>query len=282
MTEKLTDRALIETLPNWGVLVLESHHSPQFTMDWRTHKFLKVVYVLRGFGDFFIGDDAWRFAAGDVIVVPPQTPNRIVDDPAAASSLYVCCLSTSLFGFDLGLIPNIEAQHVRGDGHFANRVATLMRRMVYTQERRGAHCALSMVADAMQLTQRIVEPKWSPQRNRLGKTRSTELAVDEAMMAQYVESLKTDFFETSTIDAAAANLGMPRRTFTKLFSQATGETWLEHVRRLAIDHAKQRLKETSLPIASVAFECGFNDLSTFYRQFKRQVGRSPAAYRSDK
>ena len=72
---------------------------------------------------------------------------------------------------------------------------------------------------------------------------------------------------------------MPRRTFTKLFAEETGTTWLRRVRELAIGHAKTRLRSSDLPIASVAFECGFNDLSTFYRQFKSQVGVSPAAYR---
>ncbi len=91
--KKLTDRALPERLPTWGVLVLESHHSPEFTMDWRTHPFVKVVYVLSGKGMFHLGNQTEHFSTGDVIVVAPGTRNRIEDDPSSASSLYVCCIA---------------------------------------------------------------------------------------------------------------------------------------------------------------------------------------------
>ncbi|MEM6474364.1 MAG: AraC family transcriptional regulator, partial [Planctomycetota bacterium] len=82
-----------------------------------------------------------------------------------------------------------------------------------------------------------------------------------------------------TIDDAAGSIGLSRRAFTSLFQKLTGTTWLVYVRRLAINHAKHQLAQTELSIASVAFEAGFNDLSTFYRQFKSQVGMSPKQYR---
>jgi AraC family L-rhamnose operon regulatory protein RhaS len=98
-------------------------------------------------------------------------------------------------------------------------------------------------------------------------------------MEDYVARLAMEFYEASTIDAAATSIGMSRRTFTKLFQEVTGSTWLAHVRKLAINHARHQLAQTNLSIASVAFECGFNDLSTFYRQFKSQVGVAPKSYR---
>ncbi len=62
---------------------------------------------------------------------------------------------------------------------------------------------------------------------------------DRQLMADYVQSLENEFFEATTIDDAAELLGMSRRTFTKLFTEQTGHTWLQFVRGLAINHAKQ-------------------------------------------
>jgi hypothetical protein len=134
MKPPLTDRALQEQLPSWGVLVLESHHSPEFTMEWRTHPFVKVVYVLRGSGSFFLGKKEESFADGDVIVVPPGTRNRIVDDPTSAASLYVCCVARSLMRFDPNLVAQLPCRVLRREGHFANRVASVFRRMVHDQQ----------------------------------------------------------------------------------------------------------------------------------------------------
>ena len=121
MKRKLTDQALPERLPTWGVLVLESHHSPEFTMEWRTHPFVKVVYVLSGKGTFHLGQRTEPFSTGDVIVVAPGTRNRIEDDPGSAPSLYVCCIAKSLLRFDSDAVDWLATRVIRGDGHFANR-----------------------------------------------------------------------------------------------------------------------------------------------------------------
>ena len=274
MGQKLTDRALPERLPRWGVLVLESHHSSEFTMEWRTHPFYKLVYVLSGKGKFFLGREAADFAAGDVIVVRPGTRNKIEDDPASASSLYVCCVAESLLSFDPQLSKQLTTRLFQRDGHFANRVASILRRMVHAQDSDSPSRSVAMVAEAMKLVHAVCERSQKTKRNE------KEGGDDRVVIKRYVDSLPSHFFDESSIDAAADQLGIARRTFTQLFIDITGETWLNHTRRLAVEHAQRRLRQTNLPITSVAFECGFNDLSTFYRQFKKQCGMAPGAYRA--
>jgi AraC family L-rhamnose operon regulatory protein RhaS len=271
MAKRLTDRALDEELPEWGVLVLESHHSPQFTMEWRTHSFIKVVYVLRGVGEFYLDDKSIEFQTADVVVVPAGTKNRIVD--SSASSLYVCCIAPHLFQFDKGLIPLMEQQLIQNDRRFTTRAASLMRRMVHTQRTATGLTSVGMVTDAMRLIQLVLERvRRTPKHPRESDDRST--------VRRYIQSLPDRFFEEESIDTTCHRLGIPRRTFTQIFAELAGETWLAYVRRLAIEHATRQLKETTLPVTSIAFECGFNDLSTFYRQFKKQTGRSPTEFRS--
>ncbi len=274
MRKPLTDRALAEKLPSWGVLVLESHHSPQFTMEWRTHSFVKIVFVLNGKGTFHIGRQKTSFQAGDVVVVPPRTRNRIEDDPTSAASLYIGCVSASLLKFDPWIIGHLPTGQISVGAQVANRVASTLRRMVYSQDREPAIRSVAMVADAMRLIQ-LIQQTAAHTTIRSGD----QYASNRQAIHDYVQTLKSEFFEATTIDHAAASLDLPRRSFTKLFAEETGQTWLQFVRELAISYAKERLRTTEVPIPSVAFECGFNDLSTFYRQFKTQVGMSPAKYR---
>ena len=274
MATRLTRRALPEDLPEWGVLLLESHHDPAFTMEWRTHPFHKWIYVLRGRGRFLLHRREFFFSAGDVIAVPAGTPNRIVDLPGAASSLYVCCVADQLLSFDRSLRGRLPAGPLAPDGHFANRVAALMRRLAFAQSRATPTRPIGMVADALRMVQLATEHEGSS-----APTPVARRSPERQAMVDYVRRLRADFFEATTLDDAAAGLGMSRRTFTRLFAETTGISWLRFVRDLAIDHARERLRGSDLPIASVAFECGFNDLSTFYRHFKQRCGRSPAAYR---
>ena len=274
MDLSLTDRALPEQLPEWGVLVLESHHSSKFVMEWRTHSFVKIVYVLSGRGTFFIGKKEHLFTAGDVIVVPPGTRNRIVDDPVCASSLYVCCLARRVLRFDVSLIMQLPCGVLTRGGAVAHRVESVVRRMVHTQQSTTRMRPIAMMTDALKLIQMIIEKSRETQRIAKGSTEYRRL------IQQYIDSLPNRFFEETSIDAAADQLDIPRRTFTKLFAEIAGDTWLRYLRRLAIEHAQHRLRDTKIPITSIAFECGFNDLSTFYRQFNRYSGMSPGEYRA--
>ena len=271
---QLTDRALPENLPPWGVLVLESHHSAQFAMNWRTHEFVKIVYVWKGRGEFHIGDEIHSFDANDVIIVPPRTRNRIVDETSAVPSLYICCISTELFSFEPNLLQSLKVRLHHHRHGFTHRITSLLRGLIHSQQKPVATTSITMVADALRLLQLVLELEAKPQAKHQSNGN------ERAVMQRYISELPEHFFEESSIESTSQRLGIPRRTFTQLFHELTGETWLAHTRRLAVEHAQVRLSHTDLPITSIAFECGFRDLSTFYRQFKKLSGMSPGEYRS--
>lgn len=294
MKPKLTRRPLDENLPNWGVLLLESHHDVGFSMQPRTHSFLKILYVLQGSGSLVFENSRESFEAGDCLFIPPATANWIEDDPSAASSLYICCVATSLLAFDSTLLSRFPTGKLKSDRYVANRVASHLRRLAYAQGTHQEHRPLNMVTETMRLVQVICDQLgWQQKQPATNddstKTKSsrTKKASDTASLSEaqrtvierYTRWLDERFFEATTIDAAAASVDLSRRAFTRAFNLHTGETWLHYVRRLAVDHAMRLLTETERPIAAIAFECGFNDLSTFYRQFKTRTKMSPADYR---
>lgn len=263
-TTELTRRAQPEHLPSWGVAVLESHHAADFVMEWRSHPFLKLVYALAGEGEVQFAGSSIPFTPGDLILVPSGTKNRVVDRPGRPASLYVLCLAPAALTFDDRLATELQTRPYAVRDTPQATVQSAFRRLIY-QERRPQPDSLAMLIEALRLIRLVAHP--------------TPADSDTAAMSRYVRYLDEHFYEATTLDAAADRLGVSRRAFTKRFRELTGKTWLDYVRGRAIEHAMALLREDEASIASIAFECGFDDLSSFYRAFKRHAGAPPAAWR---
>ena len=275
LSPSLTNRALEETLPSWGVLILESHHGPEFEMEFRVHDFIKVLYVISGNGNVHVGEESYEVAPRDIVVVLPGRKNRVEDSPNAPISCYVLCVHRSLMAFDTDSIASLPLGLQPRQAHFAQRIERRLRRLLFQQMQSSPLTPLAMVSNGLETLSLIAN-------HRVHKAEgitdlSQEPGVDE--MVAYIRHLDTHFFEATTIDEASSSIGIPRRRFTQLFRGITGQTWLNYVQELRVDHACRLLENTDRPITSIAFECGFAELSTFYRAFRKMRDVTPSAWR---
>lgn len=75
-------------------------------------------------------------------------------------------------------------------------------------------------------------------------------------------------------------LGTNKNTLSEAVKAVTGKSPMEYIRTMKIEEARRLLgNHPELTIESVAYSCGFNIPSTFYRLFKKEYGISPSAYR---
>lgn len=70
--------------------------------------------------------------------------------------------------------------------------------------------------------------------------------------------------------------------FHRIFRGITGEPLMEHVRRLRLERAAQRLKSTDRPVTDIAFEAGYETHEAFTRAFRTMFGDSPTGYRDSR
>lgn len=68
--------------------------------------------------------------------------------------------------------------------------------------------------------------------------------------------------------------------FLRCFEELTGATPRQYLLRMRLRNAAVRLKQGSVRIVDIAFDCGFGDVSNFNRAFRAEFGTSPRAYRS--
>lgn len=53
-----------------------------------------------------------------------------------------------------------------------------------------------------------------------------------------------------------------------------------YARRLRLEHARELLQSTEMPLVEIAIAAGFRGYSQFQKSYKKYIGRNPAEYRS--
>jgi AraC-like DNA-binding protein len=78
---------------------------------------------------------------------------------------------------------------------------------------------------------------------------------------------------------AAAQAGMSREHFTRLFAEQMGCGPATYLRNIRLDAAARLLRTTEVPIGEVAFRSGWTSATKLDLFFKRRFGTSPRHYR---
>ena len=77
----------------------------------------------------------------------------------------------------------------------------------------------------------------------------------------------------------AGRLGLPPKYLSKLVRSVSGRTAGSWIDSYVTEAAKNLLKYSEQPVASVAAQLNFSNETTFYRFFKAQTGMTPTEYR---
>src|SRR5690606_18803468 len=72
---------------------------------------------------------------------------------------------------------------------------------------------------------------------------------------------------------------MATTTFCNFFKEHFRMTFVEYLNSIRIGHVCKLLSSQDKTIIEIAYECGFNNLANFNRQFKRLKGMTPKEYR---
>ena len=98
--------------------------------------------------------------------------------------------------------------------------------------------------------------------------------------AEYITFLlKRNYASKITLRALAEKAGLTPNHLCFLYRKQTGQSIISALNAIRLEHAASMLKESDAKISRISLECGFGDLSYFYRIFARYYGSSPGEYR---
>lgn len=255
----------------------QRQHGLPFQLHYHTAYELALV---QGDGHRFVGDSVEPFADGDLVLIGPELPH-CWSAPAQQQAQTVQVLQIPAGWLD-ELVAGLPAMQ-------STRPMLQLARRGLRFSADTSVCIAALFAEL-----RAAEPfdqfvtviqilrclKADEQARPLA---SAPLAIGADVSAGRIEKVIDYIRQHYTDDLRAEQLAklahMSTNHFHRFIKQRTDKTFNELVTELRIGKACGLLLNSSMQIASICSQCGFNDLSNFNRRFQQLKHCTPSEYR---
>lgn len=92
--------------------------------------------------------------------------------------------------------------------------------------------------------------------------------------------IQSNYFNKITLTDLAKRFSYDKDYLSEIFKEQYGCTPLQYQTNLRMEQAAWLFETTKLSAEQIAFNVGYADFSTFYRNFKKYSGVSPSSYRA--
>ena len=280
---ELTSRPKYVSIPEFGVVVLESRHAANWSGPaWFNEDFNKFLFVISGAVQLRTPEKTWNLHRDSLVHVTAHTKHSNADISAEPVVIYVIHYREQILPAALAIALRRQAitqwNLTAALANVARSVRQDLQQMLYEQVIRREGWQALLISLLLQIGVRVL--RVSERQGAKTDVESIDAVTSLRRVANYVAGLETSFYRQQSLDEAAAQAGLSRRRFTELFRRLTGKSWRQHLLALRLKHGARLLVETGKSVTEIMFECGFDDLSHFHHNFKSSFGCSPKIYRA--
>ena len=269
MAHEVTDAPL----PPWGILIESHRHPPGFRTEPHRHRWHSLIFVVSGQGVCACGGVEHSLGPNSAIVLASMEPHQLIDRPRAPMVVFVVSFSAEVAESNSELLATlIRRPPIALPLHYAQRVRSCLRELLFEQASHPAHFGLSM-------QQAFAAALLQLHRAAAGAPRDPAALSSRDRVRMVLDYVGTHYYDHHDLAEAARMAGLSQRQFSTLCRALSGSSYVQHVNGIRLRRARELLEGSQMPVSAVAFEVGFEDLSTFYRAFRKHHGRPPLQVR---
>jgi AraC-like DNA-binding protein len=260
-----------------------------FDTNWHFHSEYQLFVVLEGTGTRFIGDNISHFQEGDMVFTGPNIPHLWRNDDIyfhKENNLRVHGVVVYFPENFLGdaILKKDEMHGVRAlfekgrrglafHGQTNQEVTWMLKELL---ELKGVESIVKL----LNILNALAESTEYQYISSVGYT-NTSKEVDKDRMSDVYNYIMLNFKKNIMLEEVAEIASMSATSFSRYFKARTNKSFSSFVSELRIGYACKQLMEDKNTIAQICYECGYNTLSNFNKQFKEHMYKTPFEYRKE-
>lgn len=266
-------------------IYLKELNVPQLEDQFHYHNTYEISYILKSNGKRIIGDNIESFVDGDLTLMAPYIPHISYSDTAYKSKknevhaivvyFYPDWLTDSHFNSpELIRVRNLFENMKRGIKIFGETKEKVVNSLIKLKNNTGLEGIITLLDILVVISKSeeytcLASEGYSPVTNRRNEKRIDEIY-------QYVIS---NFKNKIMLEEIAAIAHMTPNAFCKFFKNRTNKTFSGFVNEIRIGHACKLLCNDRLNISQISYECGFNNPTSFNKNFRQFTKMTPSEYK---
>lgn len=266
--------------------VVKEFYQPRFTSPFHFHDTYELILIEKSYGKLYAGNKVMNFSDGEIFLFGPGFSHCFYNDKSFILSkgmahAIVIFFKEDFLGKDFFEKPELikikELLNRSSAGIQVNKPGNLLSSFFPKLAVEGGMSALLLLLQllhllSMQKRKDLSYIIFAPQNAILNNYDHTKL---ESVFKYVLEN----FTEDVNTKEAASLAFLNEAAFCRYFKRRTLKTFSQFVNNVRITHATKLLVEKDWDIGSISFECGYNNISYFNREFKTITGMTPLRYR---
>lgn len=264
---------------------------PYFDIPLHFHPEYELTLITESSGNRFVGDHVERFESGDLVLMGSGIPHVWLNDRIYYENQAGLQASALVLLFSDRLFP--EAMLKMNE---CQKVARLLEKSKYGLKITGRAkekviqqmLALERAEGVYRITGLIelldlIESTDAYQRLcASGNSADNSSELIDRRLQRVTTYLVNNYHQDISLVDLAGLINMNKSAFCRYFKAQTGKTFTRYLNEMRIRYACKLLMDANFSISQVCYECGFNNLSYFNRQFKLLMKQTPKVYREGK
>ncbi len=260
---------------------------PNFGSLWHYHPELELHHVIQGKGVRFIGDNIGNFSTGEVVLLGSNLPHMwqcneeyYQDHPTRKVEAIVIQFLPDCMGKDFMNLPEMYLlpklfENARKGMKFTGRSRAILEELMYKATRATDMERLIVLLSILKTMAETDEYLSIASAHAFFKSNQ----VDAVRINKVCTYTLSNYKKEISLEEIAAIANLSVTSFCRYFKLMTKKTFYDFLIEIRISHACRLLVEDILPTEVICFECGFNNVSNFYRHFKKITDMTPLEYK---
>jgi len=258
-----------------------------FDQVWHFHDSFEIVYIKKGKGLLFLGEEAVVFKEGDLFLFGTLLPHKWLSDKAYFDTESKLSIHSQVIHFrkelllpsflsmeehhELNYLVQASKKGLRVNKNSKEKIIALigkMSKMDGFEKTITLYTILNLLSNVNNIEmlskesfQDLNNPKQLKRLNIVNK---------------YVFD---NFKENISLDKISDHVSMSKSAFCKYFKLYTNRPFNVYLNEFRIHHAKKLIRSKDLTITEACYDSGFNNIANFNRRFKSHTGLTPSQYR---